>query len=251
LTERRQSEARLEQSNAHLTRTSRLKSEFLARMSHELRAPMNGIVGYLDLLLEESGGPLSQEQQRFLHHIRQGAGHVLELVNHLLDLSKIESGHAEVRFEPLAVPEVAGEVLAVLQPLADAKRIVVSNESEPQLTVWADRLQFKQVLFNLLSNAVKFTPEGGRVWIESLGQDGKVSISVCDTGVGISLQDQQAIFGGFHRVPQPGGDETEGTGLGLAITKQIAESHGGTLQVESELGKGSRFIFTLTATRPN
>lgn len=233
--------------NEEVERANRLKSEFLARMSHELRTPMNAIIGFSDLLAEEADGSLNENYRRYVNHIRQGARHLLELINDVLDLSKIEAGRLELRHEEFYAAEALAEILSVIRPLAEAKRINVGNDVRPELLVYADRTRFKQILYNLLSNAVKFTPEDGHVRVESSWQQGAVAISVNDTGIGISPSEHAAIFTEFHQAgPTPKGVK-EGTGLGLAITRRLVELHGGHIGVASEPGKGSSFTFTLPA----
>ncbi len=250
LTARKEMETRLAQSNEQLARASRLKSDFLSRISHELRTPMNAIVGFSDLLAEQKSGSLNETQKRFVGHVQDGALHILKLINDLLDLSKIEAGRVDMQCEHFHIAEALDEVVSVVEPLGEAKGITVASAVDPQLLVWADRLQLKQVLYNLLSNAVKFTPESGRVWIEASQQAELIRVSVSDTGMGIPLEEHEAIFQEFHQVRAKSQAAKEGTGLGLAITRRIIENHGGTLWVESEPGKGSRFSFTLFGTAP-
>src|SRR5437870_3600011 len=238
----------LERQNREVERATQLKSQFLASMSHELRTPLNAIIGFSDLLAEKTAGDLTDKQQRFIGHVRNGARHLLQLINDILDLSKIESGLLELRREDFSLSMAMPEVLSIIRPLAMAKKIHVEHSSA-DFSVYADRVRFKQILYKLLSNAVKFTPEGGRVRVEC-SSDGKlVCISVSDTGVGVRPEDQQLIFEEFRQVGETSRGVTEGTGLGLAITKRLVEQHGGTIRVESELGKGSQFSFTLPAGR--
>src|SRR5437660_3560962 len=234
--------------NREVERATQLKSQFLASMSHELRTPLNAIVGFSDLLAEKTADHLTDKQKRFVGHVRNGARHLLQLINDILDLSKIESGLLELRRESFGISEALPEVLSVVRPLAMAKKIHVEY-TEENLSVHADRVRFKQILYNLLSNAVKFTPEGGRVRVESSNNGTLVSISVRDTGLGIRPEDQQLIFEEFRQAGETTRGVKEGTGLGLAITKRLVERQGGTIQVISELGKGSCFTFTLPAGR--
>jgi signal transduction histidine kinase len=239
--------AELESRNREIQRANRLKSEFLARMSHELRTPMNAIMGFSDLLAEEAEGPLNDAYRTFVRHIRNGAGHLLALINDVLDLSKIEAGRIELRPEEFRAVDAIEEVLPVILPLAEVKRIRIDSQLDENTLILADRTRFKQILYNLLSNAVKFTPEGGRVWIEAVPGDGHLSLTVGDTGMGIPQSEQEAVFGEFYQVGTTTKGVKEGTGLGLAITKRLVELHGGKIGVVSELGQGSRFIFTLPA----
>jgi PAS domain S-box-containing protein len=231
--------------NQEVERANRLKSEFLASMSHELRTPLNAIIGFSDLMTRGKGGSLNEKHQRFMGHIQQAARHLLQLINDILDLSKIESGRVEIEQQEFVILEALNEVLPVITPLAMNKSIEVSTSVPAALTVYAERIRFKQILFNLLSNAVKFTPEHGRVTVECSASPERIEIAVSDTGVGIPLEEQQSIFEEFHQAGPTTRGVKEGTGLGLAITRRIVELHGGRISVESEPGKGSRFMFTL------
>jgi signal transduction histidine kinase len=239
--------AELESRNREVQRATQLKSEFLARMSHELRTPMNAIIGFSDLLAEEAEGPLSDAYKMFVRHIRNGAKHLLALINDVLDLSKIEAGRIELTPEEFRAADALEEVLPVIRPLAEVKSIRIDSQLDGEVLILADRTRFKQILYNLLSNSVKFTPEGGRVWIEAVPSEGRVSLTVGDTGMGIPPAEQQAIFEEFYQVGTTTKGVKEGTGLGLAITKRLVELHGGMIGVVSEPGQGSRFTFTLPA----
>ncbi len=236
--------------NQEVERANRLKSEFLASMSHELRTPLNTILGFSELLSEQTAGVLNEKQKRFLTHIQRDASHLLELINDVLDLSKIEAGRLELHLEKFPMAVAVAEVLTSVRPLAATKGIGLDSDLDTQLTLEADRLRFKEILFNLLSNAIKFTPSGGRVWIESSVVDGSICIVVGDTGIGIAAEDQEPIFESFRQVSATTKGVREGTGLGLAITRRLVEHHGGRIWVESELGKGSRFFFTLRLSEP-
>jgi signal transduction histidine kinase/DNA-binding response OmpR family regulator len=237
----------LELRNREVERATRLKSKFLASMSHELRTPLNAIVGFSDLLAEGSAGSLNPKQQRFVNHIKQGSAHLLQLINDILDLSKVEAGQLELRCEAFLVEDALPEVLSTIRPLAMAKNIQVQQKVETGRSVFADRIRFKQILYNLLSNAVKFTPKDGRIELACDGADDTVRISVTDTGIGIRPEDQAVIFEEFRQVGDPIGSAQSGTGLGLAITKRLVERQQGRIFVESTPGKGSRFTFTLPA----
>jgi PAS domain S-box-containing protein len=237
----------LELRNREVERVTKLKSKFLASMSHELRTPLNAIVGFSDLLAEGTPGDLNDKQKRFVNHIKQGSAHLLQLINDILDLSKIEAGQLDLRCEDFQIKTALPEVLSTIRPLAMAKNIQIEQKMENDQHVYADRVRFKQILYNLLSNAVKFTPKAGRIDIDCHGDGNSVCISVTDTGVGIRAEDQAVIFEEFRQVEGPAGTTQEGTGLGLAITKRLVEQQGGGISLESVFGKGSRFTFTLPA----
>src|ERR1700719_385180 len=231
--------------NREVERATQMKSKFLASMSHELRTPLNAIVGFSDLLAEGTPGQLNDKQKRFVNHIKQGSTHLLQLINDILDLSKIEAGQLELRTEEFLVRDALPEVLSTIQPLAMTKNIRVEQKVESKSVVKADRVRFKQILYNLLSNAVKFTPKDGRIDIDCVEKGSEVCISVTDTGIGIRAEDQAVVFEEFRQVGGNTDTANEGTGLGLAITKRLVEQQGGKISLESEPGKGSRFIFTL------
>jgi PAS domain S-box-containing protein len=235
----------LEIRNREVERANRLKSEFLASMSHELRTPLHTIIGFADLLAEELKGPLNPDQKRFIGHIQQDSRHLLELINDILDLSKIESGRLELHFELFNAADAIAETIAGLRPGAESKQIRIREIVDPVLSIAADRLRLKEILYNLVSNAVKFTPEKGQITIECSNQPEGILFTVTDTGIGIDSSERQAIFDKFYQVGSTTGGLREGTGLGLAITKSLIEMHGGRIWVESTPGQGSRFQFLI------
>jgi len=235
----------LELRNQELERISQLKSQFLASMSHELRTPLNAICGFSKLLADQTAGSLNEKQRRYAEHVQTGGKHLLQLINDILDLSKIEAGQLELHQEDFFVAEALPEVLSLTKPLVMAQKVTVEIPAATGLRVHADRVRFKQILYNLLSNAAKFTPAGGEIWIEGAGEGRFVRLSVRDTGIGIPPEEQATIFNDFHQVGTTTKGVKEGTGLGLAITKRLVEQHGGKIWVESEPGKGSQFSFTL------
>jgi PAS domain S-box-containing protein len=239
----------LEIRNREVEKANRLKSNFLATMSHELRTPLNAIVGFADLLARQTPGPLTQKQERFVGHIKESSRHLLALINDILDISKIEAGCFDLKFEVFPLIDAADEVLSTLRPLAAAKEIDFTTGVAPVLAVHADRVRVKQMLYNLLSNAIKFTSPGGSVRLSATSREAFTHVSVIDTGVGIPHEEHELIFETFHRREASAQPTCEGTGLGLAITKLLVEQHGGRIWVESEPDKGSQFHFTLPSTR--
>jgi PAS domain S-box-containing protein len=240
----------LEARNRDVEKANRLKSEFLASMSHELRTPLHTIIGFSELLSEELEGPLSPKQKRFVGHILQDSRHLLELINDILDLSKIESGRLELQIGSFEFPACVDEVLGGIQPQAAAKQIRIENRNTFRETLCADRLRVKEILYNLLSNAVKFTPEGGFVWVESAVHDEFLQVTVGDTGIGIVPEEQELVFEKFYQVGSTTKGTREGTGLGLAITRKLVELHGGRVSLHSKPGEGTRFTFTLPLSGP-
>jgi PAS domain S-box-containing protein len=239
----------LEARNRQVERADRLKSEFVASMSHELRTPLHTIIGFSELLTEEIEGPLVPKYKRFVGHILQDARHLLELINEVLDLSKIEAGQLKLQRAEFDFAECVSEVVASLQQQASSKAIQLENRNTFRELLSADRLRVKEILYNLLSNAIKFTPNGGSVWVESTTQSGFLKVTVADTGIGILQDEHAAIFETFYQVGDTTRGIREGTGLGLPITKTLVELHGGQIWLESQPGKGSRFSFTLPLTQ--
>jgi PAS domain S-box-containing protein len=240
---------RLEWQSRELQKASRLKSEFLASMSHELRTPINAMLGYTALLREEIYGKLNEKQEGALRKIYGASQHLLALINDILDLSKIEAGKMPVRIESVRLEAVVAELSQTIEPMVREKRLDYRAEvSEDLPAMETDRTKVKQILLNLLSNAVKFTSEG-QVLVRALPvADGKrVRIEVRDTGIGIRQDDMDAIFDDFRQVDQSSTRKYGGTGLGLSITRKLVRLMGGTVEVESEFGKGSVFRVELPA----
>jgi len=227
-------------------RANQLKSEFLARMSHELRTPLNVIIGFSELLMDEVPGQINQEQRQCLNDISDSSQHLLNLINEVLDLSKIESGKVELKLEDIALPEVIESLTRTIMPILAPRKQSLDIEIEPALsTVRAGEGKLGQVLLNLVDNASKATPDGGRLKIEAVREGDWCRLSVIDNGIGIKKKDQERIFEPFCQLENPLHREGKGTGLGLALVRQIIERYGGQIRVESEYGKGSRFTFTL------
>jgi signal transduction histidine kinase len=246
----------LAQANLHLYEMNRLKSDFLATMSHELRTPLNSIIGFSDVL--GSIESLDDRQKRYVQNIRSSGRMLLEMINDILDLAKIEAGKMEVRPGLFRLESLVSAQCDMVRPLAERKRIDLAFDIGPGLDeLEQDPAKVQQVLGNLLSNAVKFTPEGGRIDVrarladEATGGGPDLLLDVIDTGVGIAEEEQQAIFEKFRqgRVFQTGDDamtrEFSGTGLGLSIVRELCRLLGGDVSVESQLGRGSRFTVRL------
>ena len=225
-------------------RGSKFKDQFLSTMSHELRTPLNAVLGFSDLLADERYGPLNERQQRYISHIHTGGKHLLSLISDILDLSKIEAGRMELAIESLRLESVFGEVLSAMQPLADKKSQEMTKSVEAGVSVRADSTRLKQVLMNLLGNAIKFTPAGGRIELAARLVEDRVRVEVHDNGPGIPPEEQKRIFEAFYRLRESR-RKTEGTGLGLAITHRLVELHGGELSLDSRIGLGSCFHFSL------
>lgn len=241
----------LAQANMRLYEMNRLKSDFLATVSHELRTPLNSIIGFSDVLGSISS--LDDKQKRYVQNIQRSGRMLLEMINDILDLAKIESGKMEVRPAEFRIEQVVSAQCDMARPLTEKKNIDLDYDIEPGLPdVVQDHAKIQQILSNLLSNAIKFTPEGGRISITAARNlAGQLELVVTDTGVGISEEDQQAIFEKFRQgtAAVPGGDamtrEYSGTGLGLSIVKELCRLLGGEVSLESELGKGSTFTITV------
>jgi signal transduction histidine kinase len=227
------------------TRENEAKSRFLASMSHELRTPLNSILGFAQLLEQRSFGELNERQTRYVGHITSSGQHLLELVNDILDLSKVAAGQMDLNIENVPIESTVNEVLARLRPMADGRRLSVTSAVVPGLVARADRRRVEQVLFNLLSNAIKFTPEHGSVGVEARSRAGHVLISVRDTGVGIPEDQHARVFEEFTQVEDGRNRRHEGTGLGLPLSKRLVELMSGRLTLRSEPGRGSEFSFTL------
>ena len=240
--------ADLSRANANLARALRVKDEFLANMSHELRTPLNAILGLSESLGEQVAGPLNEKQQKYLSTINESGHHLLALINDILDLAKIEAGQITLDINKVDVNSVCQASLRMIRQLAHKKNQEVSFEIDESLgLMWADERRLKQMIVNLLSNAVKFTPEGGRIGLEVLGEQAanRVTITVWDTGIGIKEQDLDRLFRPFVQLDSGLAREATGTGLGLALVAQMARMHGGSVHAISKPGEGSRFILQL------
>ncbi len=249
---------------------SQHKSEFLANMSHELRTPLNAVIGFSEVLLERMFGELNEKQDEFLQDILSSGRHLLSLINDILDLSKVEAGRVELQLEPFNLPLAMENAMTLVRERANRHGITLTLVVDERLGEFvADERKVRQILLNLLSNAVKFTPDRGRVTVSARQVEGSTSqrvnsagpiddsaarpldggdwveIAVQDTGIGIAQEDQEAIFEAFHQVRGSPADKREGTGLGLTLARSFVELHGGKIGLQSEVGKGSTFTFTL------
>jgi signal transduction histidine kinase len=228
-----------------LEAASQHKSDFLANMSHELRTPLNAIIGFSQVMRDGMFGEVNEKQQEYLDDILSSANHLLALINDILDLSKVEAGQVELQLAPFSLADALEGGVVMVRERATEGGVTVELSASPEVdVVTGDERRIRQVIVNLLSNAVKFTPEGGEVGIRASQENGEVLVSVTDTGPGIAAEDQARIFEEFQQT-EAGLAQREGTGLGLALSKRLIELHGGRIWVDSELGKGSTFVFTL------
>ncbi|MBN2303043.1 MAG: hypothetical protein JXQ72_01110 [Anaerolineae bacterium] len=239
--------AQLTETNIQLREANELKNRFLANMSHELRTPLNSIIGYSELLLLNTYGNLGDVQTDRLKKVARNAHHLLELINDILDLSKIEAGRLELSLEPLAISTVIEAVLSEVTLKASQKGITIRSDYDGALPdIMAAPMRVRQIVTNLIGNAIKFTDTGSiTVTARHDPQQGVVQVAITDTGIGIPADHLGTIFDEFRQVDESYTRQYEGTGLGLAITKLLVELHGGTISVKSEVGQGSTFIFTL------
>lgn len=239
-------ERKVEERTCELEIANKHKSEFLSNMSHELRTPLNAIIGFSEVLQERMFGEMNEKQAEYIDDIHSSGKHLLSLINDILDLSKVEAGRMELDLARFHLPSAIDNALTLVRERAGRHGIALSSVLDERLgEITADERKLKQILLNLLSNSVKFTPEGGQIKIAASRLAGSVEIAVSDTGIGISHQDQAVVFDEFRQVGTDYTKKSEGTGLGLALTKKFVELHGGAIQVQSELGKGSTFTFTL------
>ncbi len=224
---------------------SRHKSEFLANMSHELRTPLNAVIGFSEVLLQRMFGELNDKQEEYLQDIYASGQHLLSLINDILDLSKIEAGRMELELTDFDFPTALDSALSLIRERAGRRSIALHLSVDERLgQMRADERKLRQVVLNLLSNAIKFTPEGGRIGVAAVSRDEFVEVSVSDTGVGIAPEDQEAVFEEFRQVGTAA-KKVEGTGLGLALSRKFIELHGGRIWVQSQVGIGSTFTFTI------
>lgn len=225
------------------------KSSFLAQMSHELRTPLNAIIGFSEILEDQTFGPLNERQSRYINHVHASGLHLLELINQILDLSKVEAGKMELYLSPVNISQLLESGIVMIMEKARKHGIKVDYRIEAELSgvgIQADEIKLRQIIFNLLSNAAKFTPDGGRVELLAWKEGDEVIISVSDTGIGIKHEDQERIFGAFEQLDSSYARRQQGTGLGLALARSLVELHGGRIWAQSEgEGKGSKFTFAI------
>lgn len=226
-----------------LRKANQMKSEFLANMSHELRTPLNGIIGFTEFLFDEKPGPLNPKQKEYLTDVHQSAQHLLQLINDVLDLAKVEAGKIELNPEVFSPAKAIAEICAVVKGIAQKKSVNISCSVAPELGgVTLDQQKFKQICYNLLANAVKFTGPGGSVEIKASVREGdRFELRVKDTGIGIRKENIERLFREFEQLETGTTRRFEGTGLGLALTKKLVQFQGGSIAVESEYGKGTTF----------
>lgn len=236
----------LEHKSRELEVASRHKSEFLASMSHELRTPLNAVIGFSDVLLDRMFGELTERQEEYVRDIGDSGRHLLELINEILDLSKIEAGRMEVDLAPVSLPDLLEHGAAMVRERAARQGVSLALDVAPEVgIVLADELKLKQVVLNLLTNAIKFTPAGGSVDMAAAVDGDLAVVTVRDTGSGIPEAEHEAIFEAFQRGGRGARETTEGTGLGLTLSRRIVHMHGGRLWMESRVGEGSTFAFSV------
>lgn len=244
----------LEFANTDLQEANKMKSQFLANVSHELRTPLNSIIGFSELLQEKAFGELNERQLQYVEYVHSSGGHLLQLINNILDLSRIEAGRMRLEPEDFAITETLGEVLGIIRPLAHRKNITIESKSVPASPkLNADKAKFKQIMLNLLSNAVKFNVEGGAVSVDwdiveeasGMKMERFIVFRIKDTGIGIKDEDRSRLFKEFEQIDSSITREYGGTGLGLVLTKRLVDLHNGEISFESEPGVGTVFTVKL------
>jgi signal transduction histidine kinase len=239
----------LQVANRELAAASQHKSEFLANMSHELRTPLNAIIGFSEVLSEKMFGELNEKQEEYSKDIHASGQHLLSLINDILDLSKVEAGRMALELTDFDLPTAIDNALMLVRERAGRRSLALHTNIDNRLgQIQADERKVRQVVLNLLSNAIKFTPEGGRIEVEAVPKDSSIEVSVSDNGIGIAPEDQEKVFEEFRQVGTVA-KKIEGTGLGLTLCRKFVELHGGRIWVNSELGQGSTFTFTIPVRR--
>ena len=228
--------------------TNRAKNSFIMNMSHELRTPLNSVIGFSDLLLEGAFGPMNTKQAKYVNNILISGKSLLEIINNLLDISRLEAGEKTLKYQDVDVASLIGEVRMSLLSPASVKKITVELKMDPSVgNVRADITKLRQILYNLVSNAIKFTPARGKVVISACKKEGVLEVKVSDNGIGLSKESHEKIFMPFTQADSSAARGYGGAGLGLYIVRNFVDLHGGKIWVESEVGKGSTFTFTLPA----
>ena len=248
---RREIEGELVEAKEAAESANRVKSAFLASMSHELRTPLNSIIGFTGIILNELAGPLNLEQKKQLKMVKGSSHHLLNLINDVLDISKIEAGEVEITKEAFSMPQIVDQVVESLRPLAEQKGLSLFAKIDADVDrVVSDERRVRQILINLANNAIKFTEKGG-VRIACHRRDGAIEVRLTDTGIGIREEDMGKLFEPFRQLDTGTARKYEGTGLGLSVCKRILELLGGRIWVESRFGEGSTFAFTLPVATPD
>ncbi len=252
ITERKKAEEIMLQAKMAAEAANKAKTTFIVNMSHELRTPLNAVIGFSDLLLSEAFGPLNEKQKRYTENISNSGNRLLDVINNVLDISKLELGNVELYYAKVDMPRVIEEIWRILSPFSTERNISIEYNIEQGLkTIIADKVKFKQILYNILSNAIKFSPEGGKVNIAAKVQEDMVEISVKDDGIGIHEADYERVFQPFVQIDESISKKYGGIGLGLALVKKFVELHGGKVWVKASPGKGSTFTFSLPITPEN
>jgi PAS domain S-box-containing protein len=242
ITQWKRAEEELVHARRQAERASSAKSEFLAKISHEIRTPLNSIIGFAEVMIEERLGPIANERYReYLRDIHTSGGHLVSLINDLLDLSKIEAGKLELSFGSVDLNELASQSMALMQPQANRDRIIIRTALTPGLPpVVADARSIRQIVLNLLSNSIRFTPPGGQVIVSTtLTEDGEVHLRVRDTGVGMSEAEIRTALEPFRQITTGGREKAGGTGLGLPLTKALVEANRATFSIKSTVNAGT------------
>lgn len=226
--------------------TNMAENSFIINMSHELRTPLNSVIGFSDLLLEGAFGPLNTRQSKYVNNILMSGKNLLEIIDNLLDISRLETGERNLNYEEVDIASLIGEVRMSLFSFASNKKIKLEIKVDPSLgSIRADRTKLRQILYNLVSNAIKFTPEKGKVIVNASKKGGALEVRVSDNGIGLSEKDYERIFMPFTQADSSTSRGYGGSGLGLYIVKSFVELHGGKIEIDSDIGKGSTFTFTV------
>ncbi|NIP99863.1 MAG: PAS domain S-box protein, partial [Nitrospinaceae bacterium] len=253
ITSQKQAEKELIQAKEDAVKANNAKSQFLSQMSHELRTPLNAILGFSQLINTNQEEPLTSNQEQGIHEILKAGKHLLELINEILDMARIEAGNLSLSIEDINLSDLIEELVALTLPMVKGKKIDLYNyvSMKGDLYVQADRVRLKQILLNLISNAIKYNTDGGSVWLDASENDeGMVEIQVKDSGMGIAEENIDGLFQPFNRLGTEGMG-IEGTGIGLTISKQLAECMEGTIRVKSDEGKGSIFSVFIPQGEPD